>query len=162
MGSLLVHGDEVANEDFPTPGKLNVIGPDGRPVDEYEFETYGTMGWESTSAWQLQAGARVRVTAPGYAPMLRTLDGPSPWTLHWGRAILELSVNASEFSWLVDGILASELDDDSPVTVCGLDPGPHTVVVTSSGRVGRAMRVQLRDGERRELVIDLRPSDQSR
>lgn len=47
---------------------------------------------------------------------------------------------------------------DGHLTVGGLDPGPHTVVVTAKGYVGKVVRVVLDKDETRRIDLTLGPS----
>ena len=68
--------------------------------------------------------------------------------------MLDLRVEPADSSCLIDGEL---LTCGGRLTVGGLDPGPHTVIVTAKGHVGRVMRVVMKEGEVRKLAFALRP-----
>ncbi len=175
-GRIVVNLDrplvEVKPDAFPVPGVAAVVGPYGRPVDERPIglevgdsgwpvgpapiEVYGRFGWEEVprTSWQLQPGTLVRVGRDGRLPMRRAPEGRGPYALRWGRGVLDLRVEPADFFCLIDGEVFM---CDGHLNVGGLDPGPHTVIVTAKGHVGRVMRIVIKEGEVRLLALALKP-----
>lgn len=83
------------------------------------------------------------------AGLLRDLDRRTPK--------LKIQVEpAASFDVRVDGRF---IGDDEMKQGIALDPGTHTVVVGADGHATESRRVYLREGERRDLLVDLGPRE---
>jgi hypothetical protein len=154
---------------------LRVLDARGRPArvsvevcDELslwyspEFANTGTdaqgyFRWKS-----LREGASIRISAP-YAPsdlvpLCTTLRGEGPFEVRLGSATIEVDVRGLEDASLVlDGSAFCDPGDDDRFVLRGVTAGPHDLLVGAHGRIGKAYRLVLKDGETRRLAPDLRP-----
>lgn len=141
----------IGPDAFPVQGTLIVLAPDGKPATLLDEEAVSTR-------YRFRAGARVRLHPEDRVPVTRVLKGESPFVVQLGDATLVLHAGGAE--WLTccldSGIHGT--DDDAVVTLRGLDPGPHRLLVGARGRRSREVRVVLRPGETRRLDLALPPS----
>ncbi len=157
-GEIVVDADrplvDVPPSSFPAPGSAVVLGLDGWPFVG-EFSVHGEYGWEGIPppfcSWRLRDGARVR-----FGSTYRRLRGDGPYLLRPASARIRVRADAEEFSCAVGGSLGWP-DEEGSCEFDGLDAGPHVLLVTAPGRVGKAMRVLLREGKRREISVRLPP-----
>lgn len=112
----------------------------------------------------------------GRREIVRSLEGPGPWTIRMGSGRIELEVHGPwgllmDSSVLFDGELRSPIYTDAEETREGhrlaigqaparyvldrLDAGPHTLIVTAPGHRGEARRIILKEGETRRIRVDL-------
>jgi hypothetical protein len=127
--------------------------------DDYDSGTVEDGFFRSTS---LRDGASIRISAPNapfdLVPLWTTLRGDGPYEVRLDSATIEVDVHGLEDACLVlDGIAFGDQGDDDRFVLRGVKAGPHDLVVGAHGRIGKAYRLILRDGETRRLAPDLRP-----
>lgn len=116
-----------------------------------------SMGGDETTA---TIGSEIVVSLPGYVRHRIVVAKAETRDIRWGTCSLDLGVFDAEGA-VTDARLV--LDDEvyevpgGRLTLAGLEPGPHRLLVIAAGddEGGREVRVDLKDGERRPLRVDL-------
>jgi hypothetical protein len=178
--------DENRMRDF-APARFTVLLPDGRPHAGARITVRtppsisGTPprsahgGWRSLDlddAGSAESGFdRAEILefehdpdAPGLVvlPFTTRVTGPGPWTFSWPtgevvvRAKDEQGVPYHDFEVSLGG-WDTVTPRDGAVRIVGAAPGPLRLWVAREGCVAHDVRLVLADGERREVVVRLRP-----
>jgi len=123
----------------------------------------------------LTEGRWVRVEADGYAPRRAQLTGPGPFRVAFGTATLVLRIHGAGSEDIVDALVDGwtpghacwAVPDRTPgragstsepvLTLKGLLPGVHTVLVGSESRGALVLRVRLAETGTRALDVLLPP-----
>lgn len=104
-------------------------------------------------------GASVVVVAPGPDLVAKrvVLEGDGPYSVQWGDCSVTVVVSDADLEaprLYCDGQL-HEAFDEGVISLRGLDPGPHTLIIGAEGRRHFVHRIVLKPREHREIHADL-------
>jgi len=169
----------VERHTVPAPRELRVQYANGAPVAEAKVRVWEESldpVWRDNVGWpQEKTGPRGRVRMPWFRDgatvfigiedddvMGRTvvLRGDGPYVVTLGDCALTVVLSREEFEsptlyldgeiwWFHDGV----------ISLRGLDPGPHTLIVGAKGRRHYVHRIVLKPREHREISVKLPPRE---
>jgi hypothetical protein len=153
---------------------LRVVDAQSRPVaawvdlplapppwseDESDAGPTDAEGYFRSTALRDDVPIRIRpVGTADFVPLATTLHGDGPYEVRLGSATIVVEARGLEdASVVLDGEAWRYPDDDGRFVLRGVTEGPHDLLVGAQGRIGKAYRLVLKEGETRRLAPDLRP-----
>lgn len=172
--------------EFPS-AQLTVLLPDGKPAASALVYTLAPwtertpthsitrgetrridLGEDGTAEASFDRGERIQVEPPDddggrLRPFVTRIDGPGPWALRWPDGEVRLRIvdeAGAPIPWAT--VLLSGSDEfaaeDGTLTLRGVAPGPLRLWVGEEERRSRDLRLVLKPGEKREVIVRLNPA----